>query len=221
MPTLTIPEAALPDLRNIADADQQFFDSLIAAIKETGPTLTGGQFERKIAERITPPDKTTLNAILRTSFFFYNLKEKAEVSAKELGEAVATSPIVANSSEFSEENRKRLQDRLVLLLSLDHSLGVTSKAVDVMTEHERTFCSARIISDIRPVFTDDPEEASGAVVIHNLQIGYHQGGEHHECYFALDSDDISELKKVIDRAEKKTVALVSILRKSGVPYLKP
>jgi hypothetical protein len=54
-----------------------------------------------------------------------------------------------------------------------------------------------------------------------LQIGFHEGGtkEHKEFYVALDTDDIQALKEVINRAERKTIALQTIIKSSKLPYL--
>jgi hypothetical protein len=52
-----------------------------------------------------------------------------------------------------------------------------------------------------------------------LQIGFGHSGRYQEIYFALDTSDIQELKKVIERAEQKTIALKSIIEKATVPYL--
>ena len=115
--------------------------------------------------------------------------------------------------------RDVLQNRLTTLLGFDDSLGVTAKAVDVMTEKSRVFCGARILSDIRPVFATGSDSATSAVIIHNLQIGYHSSGDHQEFYVALDTEDIKTLKGLIVRAEKKTLALKGMLSKAGMNYL--
>src|SRR5437762_2951580 len=65
MPFLSIPDEALPDLEKITEVDQAFFDSILTAIKETGPSLTGGQLENKIVGKLKPPDNNDLSAILR------------------------------------------------------------------------------------------------------------------------------------------------------------
>ena len=90
-----------------------------------------------------------------------------------------------------------------------------------MTEHAHVFCNARILSDIRPVFAESADSASAAVVIHNLQIGFHEGGTgpHKEFYVALDTGDLRKLKELIVRAEKKDIALQTMLKSSNVPYL--
>jgi hypothetical protein len=215
--SVDIPEQALPDLKRVVDLDDAHFSSLMAAIGETAPSLTRDQFFKKLSVQIDLPAEDIL-AILRAAFALYNAKERAECSSQEMAEAVTNSPTISAAADFPPEKKDMLRSRLTLLLGIDHSLGITVKALDVMTEHERIFCKARILSDIRPVFTDKLESAA-AMIIHMLQIGFHTGGEHREYYFALDADDIRKLKGVIERAEKKTTALQAILKKAEVNYL--
>src|ERR1035438_229170 len=151
------------------------------------------------------------------------MKDRRGIDSQEFADEISKSVLASASKDFdfSPEKGRILNSRLQKLLSFDKTLAVTSKAYDVLTEHAHTFCRARIISDIRPVFTNTVESANGAVIIHNLQIGFHEGGdgEHKEFYVALDTDDIQALKEVVIRAEKKTIALRSILKSSSVPYL--
>jgi hypothetical protein len=158
-----------------------------------------------------------VSAIFRTAFALYPTKEQTGLPAKDLAERVGESVAESKPEIFPADKKNKLKERLTLLLELDGSLGVTTKALDVMMEHERTYCKARILSDIRPVFVGDT--ASSAVIIHNLQLGFHYGGKHQEIYIALDTDDLQQLKSVIVRAEKKTSVLQQMLEKSGTEYL--
>lgn len=218
MASLTIPEEALPDLKRIAELDDNLFDSLLSAIGETSPALTRDQFARKVSEKVKLPDDGDLQAVLRIAFILYVLKERAGLATGELSDAVSNSETVSQAA-FPPDKKEKLRNRLTLLLNFDKSLGISVKALDVMTEHERIFCRARILSDIRPVFANGLESSCAAMIIHNLQIGFHQDGKHHDYYFALDTDDIQKLKKIIERAEKKTIALQAILKKSDIRYL--
>jgi hypothetical protein len=219
MASINIPDEALPDLKKIAQTTEEVFNSLISAITETTPTLRPIQFEKEIAAKVKSISSEELRSILGTTFFLYRLKEKADVSPKEFSEAVSNSTAVSQSDDLSLEQKDGLKKRLELLLGLDKPLGVTAKALDVMTHHENIFYSARIFSDIRPVFSEKPATVSAAVIIHNLQIGFGHSGSRQEIYFALDTNDIQELKEVIERAEQKTIALKSIIAKADVPYL--
>lgn len=217
--SVNIPEQALPDLKRLAELDDALFESLLKAIGDSSPTLTKTQFSNALAAKVATADDEDIQAVLRPAFALYPIKERAGLSSNELSKAVTESEtIFAAAVQFPPDAKEKLRTRLELLLGFDKSLGISAKALDVMTEHDRIFCKARILSDIRPVFSDQLESAA-AMIIHTLQIGFHQNGEHHECYFALDTDDIQKLKNIIDRAERKTNALQSILKKAEVRYL--
>jgi len=89
-----------------------------------------------------------------------------------------------------------------------------------MTDQDRVFCNARILSDIRPVFYYLPRIGFGGCYVHTLRIGFHQDDKHQDFYFALDGSDLKALKEIILRAEKKTKALEAILEKSNTKCLK-
>ena len=116
--------------------------------------------------------------------------------------------------------REDLRQRLAKLLGYENSLGVTSKALDVMTEHERILCGARIVTDIRPVFGRPTDKPTAAVIVHNLKISYHQDDEHREFYVALDTEDVVRLRTLLERAEMKAQSLEALLQRAATPYLK-
>lgn len=216
---ITIPEAAVPDLERIAALDDGCFDTLIRALRETKPTLTPTQLEQRLGGKVSLPNKLDLRAILTPAFVLFSMMEKTGASAGEIAEAVMLSPALEASENLPAAAREKLRARLEQLLTLEDTLGATAKALDVMTEHERIFCTARILSDIRPVFSGIGERASAAVIIHNLQLGFHRDGKHTEIYIALDTDDLKTLKDVVNRAQEKTVAMESLLKAAEVPYL--
>jgi hypothetical protein len=108
-------------------------------------------------------------------------------------------------------------------LSLERSVGTAAKAGPVLTQHERIFVGARIMTDLRPIYhLDVSEKPDAAVIIHMLRITQRDNfGVHSDQYFALDSNDIAAMKELIDRAEKKEKTLKSIMQNSGVTVLDP
>ncbi len=217
-----LPDEALPDLLRVANADEGFFSSLLSQIKESKPALRPTEFRLNISRNAKSPEEAAdIAAVCRAALALYPLKEKGNLSAIQLAEVVGSFVALKSKPDsFAPAKKDVLVKRLTSLLDNDASLGVTAKASDVMTEHERIFCEARILSDIRPVFSGDPATASAAVIIHNLQLGFHSEGKHHEIYVALDTADIQTLKDVLVRAEKKTAALEVILQKSGTTNLR-
>ena len=224
MANIKIPKNDLAVLKRISEIGVAQFNSLVSAIRAAKPRFSKKQFIHEVAEEVKTTHKSEIEAILRIVFILYTVKEKSKTTAKEL----ANDATGALEESLSQENRisakkiKLLSARIETLLSIEKSVSITAKANEIMTEQNFTFCRARILSDIRPIFTTSPDESDAAVIIHNLQIGYHcSGGEkHNEFYVALDTNDLQSLKSIIERAEKKTVVLERILKNSKVQYLK-
>ncbi len=112
--------------------------------------------------------------------------------------------------KLTEERRASFKERMIRLLGIE-SLGTFAKAKDLQAENERTFCDARILTDLRPVFGKSIQDGpKGLVIVHLLKLGYHQDqGEHESFFVALDAEDLNTLKAVIERAEIKAEVIKS------------
>ncbi len=116
----------------------------------------------------------------------------------------------------------RTEKRLHEILSLHRSLGLSAKAFDVIRETERLYCRARILTDVRPVFlADDPADAAASVVMHSLRLAYHAGPTRKVEHFfvSIETDDLKDLNRVIERALVKDETMRSISDKAGMPSL--
>jgi hypothetical protein len=127
------------------------------------------------------------------------------------------------SVERSEIEWPKLRQFLIAGLSLENTLGTAAKAGYVLTQNERLFIGARILTDIRPIFhlnvNDKPESA---VLVHMLRITQRDNQNNvRELFFALDSNDIQSLLDVAERAIKKEKTLIGLMKDSGVSILQP
>lgn len=218
---INIPKEDLLILKRIADLDEQQFDSLRSVFRDVKPTVRKNQFLEAVGKKVNTIQPQELKAIMGVAFTLYTLKDRQGLNSKQVADLVSESAVAARSkdAQLPSDKREILNARLKSLLEFDKSIGVTAKAFDILTEHERIFCKARVLSDVRPVFGDTPDSASAAVIVHNLQIGFHRNGRHEEIYIAMDTEDIRSLKELLVRAEKKTEALKAILNKASVDYL--
>jgi hypothetical protein len=119
----------------------------------------------------------------------------------------------------------RLRKFFIAALSLENVVGTAAKAGYVLTQHERIFVKARILTDVRPIFHSNVSEKPGsALIIHMLQMTQRDNQDPHkveDLYFALDSNDISSLKALLDRALQKEETLRALMTESGVAVLYP
>jgi hypothetical protein len=220
---IAIPATEFVNLAKIVSYDKDFFGALIKALNETKPSLTRGDYLTDLVSRLPGASEQAISPVLNTLYSLYNIKNHNDFSAEELAGHVKET--VGESEEhreiFAGDKGEILKQRLTALLSYDNSLAVTAKALTVMREHQRVLCHARILTDIRPIFANNPENPLAAMIVHNLQIGFKnsEGKGHQEFYFGLDDDDLDLLAATINRAQQKSKALKSMLSSSKLTCL--
>jgi hypothetical protein len=99
-------------------------------------------------------------------------------------------------------------------------LKLISKSTIVQRDGERLYCESKILSDIRPIFDDDPSVMpSGAVITHTLKITYHTGTDRQELHVVLNSEELELLHEVIARAQTKEKTLQALMKEAKIENL--
>lgn len=112
--------------------------------------------------------------------------------------------------------RKLLKARLKIILS-DATIRLRSKAWGLVLERQCILASARIITDLRPVFSSkNPASVEAFTVIHTLVLGTQEGPDSKVLHVALDTKDLLSLKESINRAEHKEKVLNALASRAGV-----
>jgi hypothetical protein len=126
---IELPNEALAPFYKIASLDNDVFDSLLAAIKSTAPTLEKRQFAKNVAGKVPHIDEAELGSILGVAVTLYLIRGKSDMplSPERVAEGITSSPLFAESGKFSPELRKVLSERLIKLFDCDKSIGVTSE----------------------------------------------------------------------------------------------
>jgi len=195
------------------------FDELLKGLNELEASLSPLQFSKHLSEKSKTIPQDDIKSFVGLLCGLYPVKENNNKTASQIAADLKETAQDEKPLFFTPEKAAILEQRMTRLLSIDKAIAVTAKAHDVVTEHQHVFCAARIFSDIRPVFSASADVVSAAVVVHTLNIAYHEAGEHKEFYVAMDKTDIDSLKKVIERAEKKAKALHLIIKQSAVTNL--
>lgn len=96
-------------------------------------------------------------------------------------------------------------------------LDTASKAIDLAYEYANLFQSARIVTDIRPVFDESASEIAAAVISQTLRIYFSSEEGDHSLSIALDQLDLERLRESCDRAIKKARVAQKLIGESKVP----
>lgn len=223
MAEITIPEPYESGLAIILALSDDSVDELVSALEDIPSKLFPYTLGQEIAPNVqsVPPD--ALSEVVETlqSLYLSNLHHEmpASVMADDISQAVSRQALSEQGQLLSDQDRKKLRDRLVKLLSIK-SLEIVAKALGILRNNQNVFHEARIITEIRPVFgpnVDEPPPA--AVILHMLNLTCHGTDGHKEFFVALDTDDIAVLREVIDRAEAKAESLKAMMVKAGITYL--
>jgi len=217
---LTIPEehhAAIGKIIKLTDASVRELISAISAVKIKSSASEMTELIRPQVTSIPPGD---LAEIVDTIYALYHVREFSEVSRDTfLSDIVTTIKDLAPEIGSKALELAKLRRRFRQLLDIS-TLNALAKAIELQRDGERIFCSARIVSDIRPVFGDNVKERPGSAVIrHTLGLSYHQDGDHREFFAILDEADLVALSDVIIRAMEKGETLAKFLKQSGISRL--
>lgn len=154
-----------------------------------------------------------IDSVLSLCVFRASQSMPAEQFATELGDMV--------DLEDDETKRSIFVQRTESLLGLD-SITEVAKAIDLIADNDKVFGAARIITDIRPVFSDNPKAPpTGAVVLHTLKIEAMTPSGPTATYYVLDDVDLLQMQKSLERAIDKSTSIQTLLSSAGLAPLQP
>lgn len=201
---------ALLVLEGLDEADAQRLLETVAAADRFQPVGT----LRELVEQVLPEGQTAQAERLVPALL--SLRGQLRGTPPErLAEALSGSADL----DLGSDARKRLRDRVAALLG-SAAITSTASAVELLTQHERNYQTARVFTDIRPIFERDvTDPPTGAVIVEMLQIQtWDREGQSETLYVALDESDLREIKEVVERALEKTDTLRSFLAEQSIAY---
>jgi len=171
--------------------------------------IASEQIELDVAEAIIRQLLHLQNAARRTG---YAVEELTEMQAGQLG---------SSYSDDSEELRTILAGLAILNeLSYVPAIARTAKAIELSYDSDNLLQHTRILTDIRPLFTDDARSVDGAIVAHTLRLRYDSAGVDRELSLALDNSDLRRLIEDCERALlKEQTAQNKLCKPANVPSM--
>lgn len=221
MAVLRVPKQYEAGLTQILSLSEESAQELVSALESTPITLYRKDILASATSKIKSISPDKVQEIIDVLIGLYVGRAETGISLQEFVEDASSSVERSGQVPLSDQNRKQFQQRLFTLLNIN-SLAVASKAIGVLFENEHNLTSARVVTDIRPVFgesTSSPPAA--AIIVHMLKIHYLQNGQHKEFFVALDTKDVQKMITVLERAKSKAESLRSLVEAAKVPYLEP
>jgi hypothetical protein len=212
VPEIRVPARFLDSLRALRDLSDEATGRMVSALELQPPVATRSALLASLSNEVPEFDSATrsslLDALLSLNVFRTSHSYLAEEVARGVGAADGISDAGAENAKFV--------DRLAKLLG-SPTLTLTAKAMDVSMADERIYHSCRIVTDVRPIFGEDPTRPPvSAVVVHSLQVSYYRENRIEGFHLAIDDSDLASLKEVVNRASSKAASLRAFLESTGL-----
>jgi hypothetical protein len=205
-----VPKALRPSLDKLRTIPDSTLQKLMSALEST-------PFAVPSVQELSANDTSELKeAVLE----LYRVREYFDTEVPEFAAEIAAS--LQEAVSFPVAEVAAFKDRLTKIL-LVTPLGIASKSESLKVEYERRFCTARILTDVRPVYVGSPSSRPSAMMItHTLRITFHDDtGELREVYITMGDNDLVTLRELVDRAEEKTKSLQSVFATTNIPIVTP
>jgi hypothetical protein len=212
MPTVKVPALHRESIRRIARLDDEGFKVLQGALDTAAtPVLARSDLTKAVSTALDLDDRRALlmvDALLGAQ----GVLQRRGASPAEIGLAIASD----GALKLSDDESAALSSRLERLLSADQ-LALLAHAAGLLAEDDRTFCRARTLSDMRPVFSEsDPPEMNAVLIHHSLKIAVHVDHGMESFYVTIDNRGLVNLREAIDRAIAKGQALSAVAESAGL-----
>jgi hypothetical protein len=221
---LTVPQEQVPHVGWLLELPDDKIEQFLSLLSKTGPQFNVYDLAEQISGKLQLPAQRIVGT-LRVLASLYLTRNFAQPIEEFVDKDVffALKGVNALAAEKNGMQWPKLRKFLISALSFERTLGTAAKAGDVLTQHERIFQDARIMTDLRPIFhVNVSEKPDAAVIIHMLKITQRgRGGVLTDLYFALDHNDVVTMQKLIERALKKEQTLRDEMTNSGMTVLDP
>lgn len=217
----TIPKQHQDGLVRLLRLSEEEARKLRDVIKEMPASIKTSSIKSRVRSEFDALSPEQADSIANALVSLYSLRNYLDLPIPDFTDQLVEAMNQSGNEALTVPKDKTEQFEMQMASLLDSDpLTVTAKAPDVWFEHKHAFCSARILTDIRPIFGADVEELPlAAGIVHNLKITYHIENRTEDFYVALDSGDVLTLREVLDRADAKFETLKSILDAAKVSFL--
>jgi hypothetical protein len=217
---LRIPEQQAPSLAEFLRLSPSDLAALLQSIRDEQPSLALSELTDAIAARLSL-DRKRVDDIVVLLTSLEMVKEGRGLPVREFVAELRAAMEASGRDDLQPADWGTFQKAIEEALSDEGALAISTKALGVMSEHARTYCEGRVLTDLRPVFRSNVDQEPIAFIpVHTLKIAYHENaGKHREFFVAMDRSDVKKLAALLERALKKEESLKTLAAEKGLKVL--
>lgn len=205
--TILPSRQAMEDMQAVCRIEPSAIEAMLARVDELTATVLHPEQVRKSLASIEGISQNDVRSILRLIFSFINLQRNAGLTPEDTLRILDGRIPEKGSSElptgFDFHRRWRDRRQQVKRLLENPRLRTVAKALDLSYDYMNLLQSAKVITDIRPIYDDEASRVDGLIVSFTLRLLFDEGDVSHNLSLAMDERDVLLLQKECERAIKK------------------
>lgn len=190
----------------------------LASVLEEGQALRSrGELQLEMAAKVESIERDDLEEVIDTLISLFSLRDNMSLPTPFFVDILSDAMNESQDETLAlsdEVSRESFNAKLTRFLEIGY-LEVAAKAISLGYEQDHILHGdARVLTDIRPIFTSEPEEPvmRGAMVTYTLKVEYHAGSRIEETFVNMSSPQIDQLIESLERARSKAENLKAVLR---------
>lgn len=210
MAAIRIPVRHRGPLALVASMSRERFE----ALEDCFRPLEGDLSTSRVVSDITPVAEDLDEPVLMLHALIgaWAYGQDSDLTQESAAREVASSELL----EISESERNVLAARLAALFHYP-ALDLLAHAASLRAEDEYSYCTSRILSDLRPMFSRDEDVVPIAALIrHSLKFDVHVNGRLESVTVALNDRALNAIATDIERALRKAESLREVAHKAGI-----
>ena len=165
MPNLKVPEEHINGLSKIMRLSSDEVDLIVGALDKMKST-NREVVTKQVREALPEMGKEEASEIVGTLLSLYSARTEMDLTVDSFVAGVIKA---SKHLDGQPQTNEALQDKLRRLLGV-RPLSMIAKARGIHTDHENTFCTVRVITDLRAVFDGDVKNEPAGFVMATYSI---------------------------------------------------
>ena len=214
--TLALPRSLRDSFKVFLELEPNQIEAIADAIRGAGALVDRKALRQLIQQRVGLEEQVARHAahlLLGLATLAQSLHDSPRETVAALDAGIRVAPTPFETRELQSWDARKAQ--VEVLLDMD-AIVMLAKIARLAYDRTRMLDDARIITEVRPVFTRTDEGFPIAVASQVLRLHYSEDGENKSITMAMDEEDIRDLVDACNRALKKLNTVKAALVQSGV-----
>jgi len=216
--SVDVPEEEQGIIAQLTRLTDPALEGLERALCRATPTLDRENLVSQLSQEPVLAEVADLGEIVASLVNVASTAYSGHIQTSEFVQVVVDTIKNDHVIELSDSDAQILLDRLTRLAG-SKCLELIAKGNLLLRANDRNYRSAQITTDLRPVFLGEDLKVSAGLILHQLAVHASHNGRSETVFFALDSEDLTSLGRVVSRAIEKEKSLRDIAAKSEIPIL--